>query len=131
MHDDCRVRFPLGSRVQLETLSRDPYPVLKALQEDEPVSWVPEAQAWFVTRRAGCLSIIRNSVLVYSILPACAIPRKHTGARLVLRIGLPPLPRARSAALLIPRMQLAGRICIRGEREASSMQEHEMYPFSL
>ena len=50
MHDDRSARFSLGSRVQLEVLSRDPYPVLKALQEQEPVSWVPEAQAWFVTR---------------------------------------------------------------------------------
>jgi cytochrome P450 len=61
MPDDCHVRFPLGSRVQLETLSRDPYPVLKALQEQEPVSWVPEAQAWFVTRRADCLAILLDS----------------------------------------------------------------------
>lgn len=70
MHDDCRVRFPLGSRVQLETLSRDPYPVLKALQEHEPVSWVPEAQAWFVTRRADCLSILLDSATFSVASPA-------------------------------------------------------------
>src|SRR6185312_13408224 len=61
MREDRSVRFPLGSRVRLETLSRDPYPVLKALQEQEPVSWVPEAQAWFVTRRANCLAILLDS----------------------------------------------------------------------
>ena len=43
MHDDRRVRFPLGSRVHIEALSLDPYPVLKALHEREPISWVPVA----------------------------------------------------------------------------------------
>jgi cytochrome P450 len=61
MRNDRSARFPLGSRVQLEMLSRDPYPVLKALQEREPVSWVPEAQAWFVTSRADCLAILLDS----------------------------------------------------------------------
>ena len=61
MHDGRRTRFPLGSRVHVEALSLDPYPVLKALQEHEPVSWVPEAQTWFVTRRADCLSILLDS----------------------------------------------------------------------
>jgi cytochrome P450 len=70
MPDDCRVRIPLGSRVHLETLSRDPYPVLKALQEHEPVSWVPEAQAWFVTRRADCLSILLDSATFSVASPA-------------------------------------------------------------
>src|SRR5437764_4002064 len=70
MHDDCRIRFPLVSRVQLETLSRDPYPVLKALQEHEPVSWVGELQAWFVTRRADCLSILLDSTTFSVASPA-------------------------------------------------------------
>jgi cytochrome P450 len=70
MHDDRRARFPLGSRVDLETLSRDPYSVLKALQEQEPVSWVPEAQAWFVTRRADCLSILLDSATFSVASPA-------------------------------------------------------------
>ena len=37
MHDDRSARFPQGDLVRLEALSRDPYPVLKALQEQEPV----------------------------------------------------------------------------------------------
>ena len=61
MHEDRRARFPLGSRVRLEALSSDPYPLLKELQEREPVSWVPEARAWFVTRRADCLAILLDS----------------------------------------------------------------------
>ena len=61
MRDGRRNRFPLGSQMQLEELSRDPYPVLKALQEQEPVSWVDELQAWFVTRRVDCLAILLDS----------------------------------------------------------------------
>jgi cytochrome P450 len=70
MHDDRSTRFPLGSRVQLETLSHDPYPVLKALQKREPISWVPEAQAWFVTRRADCLAILLDSAIFSVASPA-------------------------------------------------------------
>jgi cytochrome P450 len=61
MRDDRRKRFPLGNRVHLEELNHHPYPVLKRLQEREPISWVPELQAWFVTRRADCLAILLDS----------------------------------------------------------------------
>jgi cytochrome P450 len=43
-------RFPVGSRVRLETLAQNPYPVLAELRELEPVSWIPEFGMWFVTR---------------------------------------------------------------------------------
>src|SRR5260370_26006949 len=66
MRDDRSDRFPLGSQVRLEVLSHDPYPALKVLQEREPVSWVGELQAWFVTRRADCLAILLDSA-TYSV----------------------------------------------------------------
>jgi hypothetical protein len=44
MRDNRRNRFPLGNQVRLEELSCNPYPVLKALQKQEPVSWVGELQ---------------------------------------------------------------------------------------
>ena len=44
--------FPVGQRVRLADLARNPYPVLKRLQQEEPVSWIEELQLWFVTRRA-------------------------------------------------------------------------------
>ncbi len=43
-------QFRLGSQVQLAELSQNPYPVLKALQQLEPVSWVSEFKMWFITR---------------------------------------------------------------------------------
>ena len=53
-------RFPLGSRVTLDALDMDPYPVLSALRDREPVSWVPETGMWFVTRRADVLAVLRD-----------------------------------------------------------------------
>ncbi len=61
MSEDRRTRFPLGSQVRLQALSSDPYPLLKELQEYEPISWVGDVQAWFVTRRADCLTILLDS----------------------------------------------------------------------
>ena len=48
--DDRARRFPLGSRVTLDGLSSDPYPILAELRAHEPVTWVPETGMWFVTR---------------------------------------------------------------------------------
>ncbi len=87
MHDDCRVRFPLGSRVQLETLSRDPYPVLKALQEQEPVSWVAESQAWFVTRRTDCLAILLDS-MTFSVASASSLLEDTLGQTMLSTDGV-------------------------------------------
>ena len=87
MHDDCRVRFPLGSLVHLETLSRDPYLVLKALQEHEPVSWVPEAQAWFVTRRADCLSILLDSA-TFSVASSASLLEDTLGQTMLSTDGV-------------------------------------------
>jgi cytochrome P450 len=70
MHEDRRARFLLGSQVRLEALSSDPYPLLKALQEREPVSWVAELQAWFVTRRADCLAVLLDSATFSVASPA-------------------------------------------------------------
>jgi cytochrome P450 len=58
---DRRKRFPLGSQVRLETISRDPYPMLKELQEQEPISWIVDLDAWFVTRHTDSLAILLDS----------------------------------------------------------------------
>ncbi len=50
MSSRLSIQFPIGSRVQLEQLSKNPYPILKELQQLEPVSWVEDLQMWFVTR---------------------------------------------------------------------------------
>jgi cytochrome P450 len=58
--DERAVRFPLGAAVTLDALDADPYRVLARLRESEPVTWVPETQMWFVTRRADQIAILRD-----------------------------------------------------------------------
>jgi cytochrome P450 len=50
--------FPLGSKVRLEELSRNPYPIFRQLQAEEPVSWIEETQMWFVTLREDVLAVL-------------------------------------------------------------------------
>src|SRR5947207_12333529 len=87
MHDDRSAWFPLGNQAHLETLSRDPYPMLKALQEQEPVSWVAESQAWFVTRRADCLSILLDST-TFSVASASSLLEDTLGQTMLSTDGM-------------------------------------------
>jgi cytochrome P450 len=57
---DRVARFPAGRAITLESLSRDPYRLLATLREQEPVSWVPDAGMWFVTRRADVIRVLRD-----------------------------------------------------------------------
>lgn len=54
---------PLGAAVTLEQLDADPHPVLAALREREPVSWVPVLDGWLVTRRELCIEVMRDAGL--------------------------------------------------------------------
>ena len=56
-----RDRSPLGAAVTLEQLDTDPYPVLAALREREPVSWLPVLDGWVVTRRDLCVEVMRDA----------------------------------------------------------------------
>ncbi|MCY4106165.1 MAG: cytochrome P450 [Chloroflexi bacterium] len=60
MTDRARL-FPLGDRIRLDQLARDPYPHYRLLQQREPVSWVGETQQWFVTRRADVLEVLYDA----------------------------------------------------------------------
>src|SRR5687768_5505798 len=55
-------RFPVGAAVTLDQLDTDPHPVLAALREHEPVSWVPVLDGWVVTRRDLCIEVMRDAV---------------------------------------------------------------------
>ena len=54
-------RFPIGAGVSLDQLDRDPHPVLAALRESEPVSWIPALDCWLVTSHALALQVIRDA----------------------------------------------------------------------
>ena len=53
--------FPLGALVSLESLARDPYPILAELRATEPISWVPNPGMWFVTRYDDCIAILKDT----------------------------------------------------------------------
>ena len=55
-----RAGHRLGRSVRLQDLAVDPYPILARLRAEEPVSWVDEAQMWFVTRRADVITVLRD-----------------------------------------------------------------------
>ena len=59
--EDRAEAFPLGARITLEELDRDPHPVLARLRADEPVSWVPALGGWMVTRRDLALQVMRDT----------------------------------------------------------------------
>jgi cytochrome P450 len=41
-------RFPVGRDVTIQELDEDPYPVFARLRADEPISWLPALNMWFV-----------------------------------------------------------------------------------
>jgi cytochrome P450 len=66
-------RFPVGATVRLHDLDKDPYPILRRLQEEEPVSWIPEINLWFVTRRADINAILKDADTFTTQSPASPI----------------------------------------------------------
>ena len=54
-------RFPIGADVSLDELERDPHPVLAALRESEPVSWIPALDCWLITSHELALQVIRDA----------------------------------------------------------------------
>ena len=63
-------RFPLGARVRLVDLAVDPYPIFAELREAEPVTWVPEIERWFLTRRDDILAVLRDPHLFTTDAPS-------------------------------------------------------------
>ncbi len=54
-------RGGLGAAITLAELDTDPYPILSALREHEPVAWVPVLDGWLVTRRDLCIEVMRDA----------------------------------------------------------------------
>jgi len=54
-------RFPLGSKLTLDSLSLDPYPHYRLLLDREPVTWVPEVNLWYVLRRDDVVTVLDNA----------------------------------------------------------------------
>ena len=58
---DRAERFPLGHRITIEQLTRDPHPALAGLRASEPVSWLPVLSGWLITRHDLALRVMRDS----------------------------------------------------------------------
>jgi cytochrome P450 len=50
--------FPLGAAVELAELNENPYPVFARLREQEPISWLPALNMWYVTRYEDVRAVI-------------------------------------------------------------------------
>ncbi len=54
-------QFPIGATVEPDELSKDPYPVLAALRESEPVSYVPALNMYLVTRYDDAQAVLQDN----------------------------------------------------------------------
>ncbi|HKQ84820.1 MAG TPA: cytochrome P450 [Steroidobacteraceae bacterium] len=57
----------IGSKITLAQLQADPYPYYRALRQHEPVSWVPAAGRFLVTRYQDVLQIERQPDIFSSV----------------------------------------------------------------
>ena len=53
--------YPIGASITVDELTNDPYPALARLRSDEPVSWLPALNAWFVTRRDLSIEAMKDA----------------------------------------------------------------------
>lgn len=58
---DRREQFPIGASITVDELTASPYDTLARLRADEPVSWIPALNAWFVTRRDLSIEAMRDA----------------------------------------------------------------------
>ena len=54
-------RFPIGASITVDELTSSPYAALARLRSDEPISWLPALNAWFVTRRDLSIEAMRDA----------------------------------------------------------------------
>ncbi|WP_419950334.1 cytochrome P450 [Candidatus Palauibacter sp.] len=105
-------RFPLGASVRLADLAVDPYPIFAELREAEPVTWVPEIERWFLTRRDDILAVLRDPDLFTTDAPSTI--RDMFGAHMMTTEGptqirykrkcLPPFHASRLASASLLRL---------------------------
>lgn len=51
----------IGASITVDQLTTNPYPALAQLREHEPVAWLPELGAWWVTRRDLAVEAMRDA----------------------------------------------------------------------
>jgi cytochrome P450 len=53
--------FPIGASITVADLTSSPYEALAALRAEEPVSWIPALNGWFITRRDLAVEAMRDA----------------------------------------------------------------------
>lgn len=53
--------FPFGCELQPDAFNRNPYPTLALLRTQEPISWIPAFQMYYLTRHADVQRVLLDS----------------------------------------------------------------------
>lgn len=55
-----QAQFPVGAAVDLDEMTRDPYPIFAKMRAAEPVSWLPALKLYYLTRYDDVFAVLRN-----------------------------------------------------------------------
>ncbi len=130
----AREAFPVGASVDSVTFDLDPYPWYARLLAEEPVSWVPAAEMWFVAPAELCKQVLRDDEVfavgferstVADILGEHMMSVDGEAARRYKRAFQPPFLPGAIRDQVEPRIALIARglvesFCERGEVELRS-----------
>ena len=136
-------RFPLGARVRLADQAVDPYPTFAELRAAEPVTWVPEIERWFLTRRDDMLAVLRDPDLFTTDAPSTI--RDMFGVHIITTEGptqirykrkcLPPFHVSRLESASLPRLKAEVERLVRalgwGGRHAGEVRTGVARPVAL
>lgn len=56
-----KLEYSVGAAVTLDALSRNPYPIFRKMREEEPISWIPALDMWYVTRYSDVHRILMDT----------------------------------------------------------------------
>ena len=58
----ARKNFPVGKQIDIDELSRDPYPIYARLRAQEPVTWIEDFNMYLVARYQDVEAILKDDV---------------------------------------------------------------------
>ena len=78
--------FPIGNDVQMSRQHVDPYPAFARMLVREPVSWIPEINMWYVTRRDDVLRILADTD-TFTVVSDQSLMRQAVGYNMLTTDG--------------------------------------------
>ena len=58
----ARKNFPVGKQIDIDELSRDPYPIYARLREQEPITWIEDFNMYLVVRYRDVEDILKDDI---------------------------------------------------------------------